>query len=138
MNSHVGYLIKSINDRVKVKADSDLKSHNLTLAQSRVLVYLINLGGEATQKDIECFLEVSHPTVVGIVSRMEKNGFLTCRTDTSDRRNKLVSLTPHALGVGRDMDSVIEDMEKKMLHPLTDEQVKQLTEMLEIIYKNLN
>lgn len=138
MASHIGYLIKSINDRIKLKADNDLKSHNLTLAQSRVLIFLLNLGGQATQKEIEDFLEVSHPTVVGIVSRMEKNGFLSCCSDPHDRRNKLVSLTDHAVLIGRDMDSVIEDMERKMLHPLTEEQVKQLTAMLETIYGNLN
>ena len=66
----VGYFIKNINDRLKVRADADLKSYNLTLAQSRVLAFLNNQGGSATQKEIEVFLEVSHPTVVGIVSRM--------------------------------------------------------------------
>ncbi len=28
-------MIKAINDKIKVKADKDLKSHNLTLSQSR-------------------------------------------------------------------------------------------------------
>lgn len=138
MASHIGYLIKSINDRIKVKADNDLKSHNLTLAQSRVLVFLKNRGAQATQKEIEDFLEVSHPTVVGIVSRMEKNGFLNCSLDPSDRRNKIVALTEYALRTGEDMNSVIGEMEAKMLCPLTDEQILQLTEMLELIYNNLD
>lgn len=130
-------MIKSINDKIKIKADNDLRTHNLTLSQSRVLIYLTHNGGQATQKEIEDFLEVSHPTVVGIVSRMEKNGFLDCRPDTLDRRNKLVCLTEHARGTGEDMDSVIGSMEKKMLGPLSDEQVEQLTSMLEIISRNI-
>ena len=63
----VGYLIKYINDKLKVKADAELKQYNLTLTQSRVFAFLNSCGGQATQKEIEVFLEVSHPTVVGIV-----------------------------------------------------------------------
>ena len=74
----IGYLIKNINDKLKVKADADLKHNKLTLAQSRVLTFLDSRGGQATQKEIEVYLEVSHPTVVGIISRMEQNGHLRC------------------------------------------------------------
>ena len=138
MTSHIGYLIKSINDKIKVHADADLKSHHLTLAQSRILVYLQACDGKkATQKEIESYLSVSHPTVVGIVSRMEKNGFLTTMTDPKDRRNKIVRLTQEAEDTGRNMDCVISNMEKKMLSPLSEEQIAQLTDMLESIYKNL-
>ena len=138
MDSHIGYLIKSINDRVKVHADADLKSHNLTLAQSRVLNYLISREGHTTQKEIEDYLEVSHPTVVGLVSRMEKNGLLTSWLDPLDRRNKIVQPTEKALQTGKNMNAMIGKMEKKMLSPLSDEQVVQLTKMLELIYQNLN
>lgn len=137
MGSHIGYLIKSINDRVKVHADADLKSHGLTLAQSRVLIFLMNRGGESSQKELEDFLEVSHPTVVGIVSRMEKNGFLTCRFAPDDRRSKLIRLTEKAEKTGQNMDSVINGMENRMLAPLTEQQIAELSAMLESICKNL-
>ncbi len=137
MKSQIGYLIKSINDKVKVHADADLKSHHLTLSQSRVLIYLLQRGGQATQKEIECFLSVSHPTVVGLVSRMEKNGFVTYWPDPQDRRNKIVRLTPHACETGRNMDAVVENMEQRMLAPLSPEQIEQLTQMLELIHQNL-
>ena len=51
----IGYLIKNINDKLKVKADADLKHSNLTLAQSRVLTFLASQDGQATQKEIEIF-----------------------------------------------------------------------------------
>lgn len=137
MESHIGYLIKSINDKIKVNADEDLKSHDLTLAQSRVLVYLFKRGGRATQKEIEDFLKVSHPTVVGLISRMKKSGFLTFWQDDKDRRNKIVQLTDKAFETGKDMDAVIGMMEQKMLRPLTDSQIEELTAMLEIVYRNL-
>ncbi|MGN1187241.1 MAG: MarR family winged helix-turn-helix transcriptional regulator [Lachnospiraceae bacterium] len=133
----IGYLVKNINDKLKVKADADLKSYNLTLAQSRVLAFLNSRGGMATQKDIEVYLEVSHPTVVGIVSRMEQNGHVVSRLDESDKRNKIVELTDMARTLGEDMEKNIYANEKKMLASLSDEDVEQLRRILMVISKNL-
>lgn len=132
----VGYLIKSINDRLKVKADADLKRYNLTFTQSRVFAYLQEKGGQATQKEIEMFLGVSHPTVVGIVSRMEQNGYLTCWQD-EDKRNKNVKLTEKAHSLGMDMEQHMLKTEQKLLAPLSANQAEQLKEMLLQIYNHL-
>ena len=133
----VGYLIKNINDKLKVKADADLKHCNLSLAQSRVLAFLNNKGGSATQKEIEVFLDVSHPTVVGIVSRMEQNGHVITWIDEADKRNKVVKLTEQAEVIRRDIEQNIYDNEKKMLASLTPDEIEQLRKMLNVIYKNL-
>ncbi len=137
MQTHIGYLIKAINDKIKVNADADLVSHNLTMAQSRVLVYLLHKDGKATQKQIEDYLEVSHPTVVGIVSRMEKNGFLTNMVDPQDHRNRIIELTKYAYTTGKDMDKVVGKMEKDLLSPLNETQIKELTKLLELIYQKV-
>lgn len=133
----IGYLIKNINDKLKVKADADLKHSNLTLAQSRVLAFLDSRGGQATQKEIEVYLEVSHPTVVGIISRMEKNGHLRCRADETDKRNKIVALTEQAKALGEEMEQRISANEKMLLASLSEADIKKLKQMLLIIYNNL-
>ena len=133
----IGYLIKNINDKLKVKADADLKHSNLTLAQSRVLAFLDSRGGQATQKEIEVYLEVSHPTVVGIISRMEKNGHLRCWVDETDKRNKIVALTEQAKALGEEMEQRISANEKMLLASLSEADIKKLKQMLLIIYNNL-
>lgn len=135
---HVGYLMKGINDKLKVSADNNLKNHKLTLTQSRVLAFLNSRGSIATQKEIEEFLEVSHPTVVGIVSRMEQNGHVTTWMDPENRRNKMVQLTEQARMIGTDMDSMINAQEEMILKGLTPEQIEELKNMLLVIYKNLS
>lgn len=132
----VGYLIKSINDKLKVKADADLKRYNLTFTQSRVFAYLSSKGGRATQKEIEVFLRVSHPTVVGIVSRMEQNGYLRCWLD-EDNRNKNVEFTPKAEEIRLDMERQMRQTEKRLLSPLSEEEARMLKEMLLAVYNNL-
>ena len=133
----IGYLIKSINDKLKAKADADLKHYHLTLAQSRVFAFLHSNGGQTTQKEIEVFLEVSHPTVVGIVSRMEQNGYVTSWIDKHDRRNKIVKLTKQAKMLGVDMEHNIFANEQMMLSSFSDSDIERLREMLLTIYKNL-
>ena len=133
----IGYLIKNINDKLKAKADADLKHSNLTLAQSRVLAFLDRRGGQATQKEIEVYLEVSHPTVVGIISRMKQNGYLRCWVDETDKRNKIVALTEQAKALGEEMEQRILANEKMLLASLSEADIKKLKQMLLIIYNNL-
>lgn len=133
----IGYLIKSINDKLKVKADESLKDSGLTFSQSRVLAYLNMHDGQATQKEIEDDLGVSHPTVVGIVSRMEQNGFLTTWFDTKQQRSKMVALTEKAMTVGADMDAAIQLQETELLDGLTQEEADALERALTSIYQKL-
>ena len=133
----IGYLIKNINDKLKVKADADLKHSKLTLSQSRVLAFLDSKGGQATQKEIEVYLEVSHPTVVGIISRMEQNGHLECWVDKTDKRNKIVALTEQAKALGKEREQRIFDNEKRLLASLSEDDIKKLKQMLLTMYNNL-
>lgn len=103
-----------------------------------MLTFLDDNGGEATQKEIEEFLQVSHPTIVGVVSRMENNGFLITWLDPSDRRNKIVKLTDKSISVVKEIKNLIRLQDEKMLHTLTQEQIKTLEETLKIICKNLD
>lgn len=137
LQKDIGYLIKNINDRLKVKADADLKHCKLTLAQSRVLAFLDSRGGQATQKEIEVYLEVSHPTVVGIISRMEQNGHLKCWVDETDKRNKIVALTEQAKALGKEMKQRILANEKELLSSFSEADIKKLRQLLLIIYNNL-
>ena len=135
---NVGYWMKVINDRLKAKADAELKIHNLTFTQSRVMAFLFDHGGQTTQKEIEDFLGVAHPTVVGVVSRMEKSGFVATWLDAKDKRNKVVSLTALAREVGQEIGRTIDEREKSMLRGLSEEEVSELFRMLSVIYGNLD
>ena len=136
LKNDVGYLIKSINDKLKVRADAGLKQYHLTISQSRVLVYLRSRGGQATQKEIETFLDVAHPTVVGIVSRMEQNGYVTCWA-CEDGRNKYVRLTPQAEAIDKDMQQNMHANEEMLLAPLSLEERERLRDLLLTVAEHL-
>lgn len=136
---HIGFLIKNIDDKLKAKANANLKEHGLTIAQGRVLSILAELkGANTTQKDLEEALGVSHPTMVGIISRMEAGGFVVCHQDTNDKRNKIVMMTEKAVAVDNNIEKVIESNENEMLKPLSDTERKEFARMLSLIINNLN
>lgn len=136
---HIGFLIKNIDDKLKAKANANLKEHGLTIAQGRVLSILAeSKGADTTQKDLEEALGVSHPTMAGIISRMEAGGFVVCHQDTNDKRNKIVMMTEKAVAVDNNIEKVIESNENEMLKPLSDTERKELARMLSLIINNLN
>ncbi len=134
---HIGHIIKQISDKMRCNADAQLKKHNLTFSQVRVIKFLAQNGNKATQKAIEEHLGVSHPTVVGIVSRMVKSGHLECFADNMDKRNKIVALTNQAQNLDKELRSNIELQEKIILKGLSEREVKELKRMLNIMYNNV-
>lgn len=136
MKNDVGYLIKRINDKLAVRADAELKQYHLTMSQGRVFLYLSSRGGQATQKEIETFLDVAHPTVVGLVSRMEQNGYVTC-WPCEDGRNKYVKLTPQAEVIDKDMQENMHANEEMLLAPLSPEDRERLRDLLLTVAEHL-
>ena len=132
----IGGMIKYISDKVRQKADNNLKNHNVTLSQVRVLNFLWRENGSCSQKQIEDFLQVSHPTVVGLVSRMEQSGYIQTSISPDDKRNKIVTVTDSGMSLACELCRYMEDIDKRMLVGLTDEQQAQLADMLYIVAQN--
>lgn len=137
MNKNIGPLIKRLNDKLKASADASLKEHDLTFSQTLVLKFLRSQGGQTTQKEIEEHMQIAHPTVVGIISRLEKNGFIVCFMDGKNRRNKIVHETDKARNLNSIMDTGIREMEQKLTNGLSDSELAELQRMLTILYKNI-
>lgn len=129
-------MIKYISDKVRQKADNNLKDHNVTLSQVRVLNFLWRENDSCSQKQIEDFLQVSHPTVVGLVSRMEQSGYIQTSVSPDDKRNKIVTVTDSGMSLACELCRYMEDIDKRMLVGLTDEQQAQLADMLYIVAQN--
>ena len=134
----IGYMLKQITDKIKVSAEVSLKKHNLTLSQTRVIQYIAKHGGTVTQKSIEDYLQVAHPTVVGIVTRMEKNDFLDCHFYENDKRIKIVSLTEKAVQISQVLESEITAQEQLLTKGLSEKDMNHLYHALQTILKNVD
>lgn len=137
VNQNIGFLIKVISDRMKALGDNNLREHELTFSQMQVLGVVDRNGGTIAQKEIERILDVSHPTIVGLVNRLQDKGFVICETDETDRRSKIVSLSDKAMSLGRTMREKRDAAESGMLEGLSDEEIEQLDTLLRKVYRNV-
>lgn len=130
-------MIKCLDQRLKTRADESVRDSHLTYAQIRVLKVIWEHGGQATQKEIEDALGVTHPTVVGLVKRLEKNDYVSCHTDPVDRRYKIVCGTALAMEHRAWHDARIRQTEELLTRGLSEEEIAQLKRLLRHIYKNV-
>lgn len=138
MLSDVGYLLKVIQDNAERHANQMFKPVDLTSSQVRVIKFLRGRKGEkTTQKEIEKYLQVSHPTIVGIVQRLESKGFVTTEFDGADKRNKYVYLTQKEEELFQRMRNSHDAYENLLTKGMTEEEVMQLRDLLEKVYNNV-
>ena len=126
----LGYLIKQISDKMRANADAAFRKHGLTYSQVHVLSFVQACGGSATQKEIEIYLDVSHPTIVGLVSRLEKAGFVTSHVDENNRRNKIVCVTEKAQQTRESLEKGREETERRLEQALGQQEREQLMHLL--------
>ncbi|WEV72682.1 MarR family transcriptional regulator [Bifidobacterium sp. ESL0790] len=99
---------KELNNRVA----SMFEGYSLTGPQITLMVYLHDAHGHAvTQREIADRFVLSHPTIRGIVKRLESAGLIETSQLESDRRQILLELTAEGL---RLMDAHIEDIHAAM------------------------
>lgn len=137
MKKDVTYLLKKINDKFKLKVDAHLKTFDLTVSQAKVLHFIGHCSGFTTQKQIEEFLEVSHPTVVGLLSRLEKSGYIECGYDESHGKNKTVRQTEKAVKFSHTMYDFFVRANNDLVKGLSKEEQEELERLLCILYENV-
>ena len=133
----IGFLIHRIENRMKANIDARFKDHDLTFSQSQVLFQLKHNDGQLSQKQLQDLCNVSHPTMVGLIQRLESNGFVTTRTDENDKCVKIVAITDKARSFYKDMEESREFSRKRMLKGLDDKQIEEFYSLLEKVYENI-
>ncbi len=134
----IGFLFKQINMMIKKGLDKNLMEYDLTTSQSRVLFFIYFRGEVKTSmKDIEEHMKVTHPTVIGIVKRLEEKGYVTTAPDPEDRRVKLTTITEKTTKMIKKLDQGKRKMDEKLLKGFTERETKELRRMLSMIEDNL-
>lgn len=98
--NHIGYLAKMIHNAVDRKLNNEFGIYDLSSTQAGILRYLHhNKGKIIYQKDLEVVFKCSHPTITGILQRMEGKGYIQCQCDETDRRKKIISITDTGIAI---------------------------------------
>lgn len=136
--TNVGGTFKKITDRLRARAERKGFRHDVTYAQGKVLFFLHGKeNGEASMKEIEGYLDVSHATVSGLISRLSDKGYVVCGKSKEDARAKTVRLTEKENASFAEMKKRRRSLEETLLKGFSEEEREKLSEYLKRVYRNV-
>jgi DNA-binding MarR family transcriptional regulator len=134
----LGLLFRRISLAAKKDTDNALKKWDLTMSQALVLEFLTNSPEEyRSQKAVEQHFGLQHPTVSGILKRLEKSGFIRTATSETDRRAKTIFLTDKALLADQRAKAHQDEKEELLYRGMTEEELVTLRRLLLKIIDNM-
>ena len=132
---HLGYYFKIISDFLHAKANAVLKEHDITFSQLQILCYIKENGQkEQRQKEIELHFGLTHPSLVGLLKRMEQKGLVEIKPDPSDRRANFVSMTEKGEEMAATVEEQLSYTNALITEHLSEEEAGELFRILDIIY----
>lgn len=118
-----GLLLKQIHDSLEKQANNQLRPKDLTMMQVSVLMALRESSEkQLSMKEIEHHFQVAQSTIAGIVTRLEKKGFVEASGDIADKRIKLVRITTDGENCCEEAERYMRDTEELLMYGLTKEE----------------
>lgn len=114
-----------------------LAQMDLTAAQGRIMGYLAHHPQAPCSRDLEEVFHLSHPTVSGLLSRLEKKGFIEFRPDPDDRRCKRIYILPKGRECTAMMHQTIQRTEQQMVQDFTEEEKVLFDQLLNRAISNM-
>ncbi|MGB9080000.1 MAG: MarR family transcriptional regulator [Desulfuromonadaceae bacterium] len=116
---HLGILTR----RWRQVLDSEFHAAGLTDATWRPLLHLHILGNGVRQKDLAGSIGIEGPSLVRLLDTLIAKGLIQRSEDVTDRRAKLLCLTPEGqLAVAR-INETVSSLESKLLSPFSDSEI---------------
>ena len=107
-----------------------LAQMDLTASQGRIMGFLAHQDQPPCSRDIEEEFNLSHPTVSGLLSRLEKKDFIQLQPDETDRRCKRIYLLPKGREFTERIHRTILETETQMVQGFTEAEVEQFCTLL--------
>ena len=114
-----------------------LAQMDLTASQGRIMGYIARREKAPCSRDIEEEFHLSHPTVSGLLARLEKKGFLEFRPDPEDRRCKRIYILPKGQQCHELMHNTIRSNEERMVQGFTEEEKAVFADLLQRAIANM-
>ena len=133
-----GRMFRSLDCALGHTMDQALSSMDLTFSQGHIMGYLSHCETPPCAKDIEDRFHLSHPTVSGLLARLEKKEFIALRPDPEDRRRKLVYILPKGQQCNKTMAAVIRRGDERLLAGFSEEEEAQFRQYLQRAMQNLS
>ena len=137
MTIHYGHLLRILHWCTDQSMTASLEKMELTAAQGHIMGYLSRQSEPPCPRDVEEAFHLSHPTVSGILSRLEQKGFISLQPDPNDRRCKRIFVRPKGQECHQTMHQTIADTENQLVQDFTPEEKALFSEFLQRAIANM-
>ncbi len=134
-NSVGFWVITAANDYQKAIND-ELAPQGITYRQCQVLGFLA-LEGPLPQHKLAEHMRIEPPTLVGILDRMERDGWICRENDPGDKRRKLIRPEAAAKPVWNKVVAAARRVRKRAARGLSSSEMATLKRLLSCVQQNL-
>ena len=134
---HYGHLLRILHWCTDQSVTHALETMDLTASQGHIMGYLAHRETPPCPRDIESEFHLTHPTVSGILSRLEQKAFIELRPDPRDRRCKRVYVLEKGKQCHELMHKTIQANEQRLVDGFTPEEQAQFAEFLRRAITNM-
>ena len=132
----VAYWIFATAHDLACTINEEFAGLGITHRQWEVLAWISYLG-ELSQTELADKMGIEAPTLVGVLDRMERDGWIQRIPSETDRRKKLIRVTERVEPVWAQMVARGLAIRARAIEGVSEEQLKNLRETLGIMRKNL-
>lgn len=137
MNIHYGRLARTLHRCTDQTMTAELEKMDLTAAQGHIMGFLAHAKTPPCPRDIEEEFHLSHPTVSGLLSRLEQKDFIRLETDPEDRRVRRIYVLPKGAECHDRMHKVILANEERMVQGFSLEEKAAFAQLLSRAIENM-
>lgn len=137
LKTNYGFLVRILHRCTHQAMDSAMENMELTAAQGPIMAYLAHAERPPCPRDLEAQFHLTHPTVSGILSRLEQKGFIELRTDPEDRRCKRIFVLEKGWQCHEVMHQTIQENERRIVDGFTPEEQEIFAELLQRAIRNM-
>ena len=132
----IAFLTREITKNYTRNLQNAIAPYGILIGQYHFLRVLWEKD-EITQRELAATVGMKESTTFTALAGMEKQGLLTRKRDSDDRRKMTVKLTDKGRGLKPKLIPIAKAVNDRPLTGLTPEQVSDLKAMLEILRNNL-
>ena len=137
MPRYYGHYLRILHWCTDQRMTGALMQMDLTASQGPILGFIAHRQTPPCARDIEEEFRLSHPTVSGLLSRLEKKGFIEFFPDETDRRCKRIRLLSKGRECIKTMHHTIQATEDLMVQGFSAEEQELFRQLLERAIANM-
>ncbi|MFP4089186.1 MAG: MarR family winged helix-turn-helix transcriptional regulator [Cyclobacteriaceae bacterium] len=118
------------------RISKNLSEHNVTAEQWMLLASLWRKNGQ-TQQALAEVSNKNKASITHLIDNLEKRQLVTRHADESDRRNKIIYLTPEGERLQEELASIVKKTTKAMTRGIDKKDLKVSKQVMKQIIENL-